>query len=167
MMEVGSCRPARNPEHLSDLHVGKAFDVVQDNHRPCTLRKLSQRFCQSRPQLCILRRIPERSTKSVAELFSGPDLPATCYVESGVGDDAIEPRRESLRRVEPFDGLPRSNKPILHRVFGIFVDGDYGACNEVGASLMQTHKPREGSLVACACRFSQRAFLIRDTHRAG
>jgi hypothetical protein len=32
---------------------------------------------------------------------------------------------------------------------------------------MQTNQPREGALVACACRFSQRAFLIRDTHRAG
>jgi hypothetical protein len=40
-------------------------------------------------------------------------------------------------------------------------------CNEVRTLLMQTNQPREGSLIARACRFSQRAFLIRDTHRAG
>jgi hypothetical protein len=39
--------------------------------------------------------------------------------------------------------------------------------NEVRAPLMQTNQPREGHLIARASRVSQRAFLIRDTHRAG
>jgi hypothetical protein len=32
---------------------------------------------------------------------------------------------------------------------------------------MQTNEPREGVSITFACRLSQRAFLIRDTHSAG
>src|SRR5678816_4643798 len=61
VMEVGSCRAARNSEHLPDLHVSKTFDVVQNDHRPCPFRKLRQRITQPRLQLSILRRITELS----------------------------------------------------------------------------------------------------------
>jgi hypothetical protein len=47
------------------------------------------------------------------------------------------------------------------------VDRYDGSRNEVRTLLVKAHKAREGLLIACACRFSQRAFLIWDTHRAG
>ena len=105
--------------------------------------------------------------KCIAQLFSRSHLPATCYVERRVGDNAIDPCLETLAGIESFDCLPRSNESLLDRVFRVLVDRYDRSCNEVRTSLMQTNQPGEGGLIAFASRFSQRAFLIRDTHRAG
>lgn len=105
--------------------------------------------------------------KRVVQLFSRPDLPATSNVERCVRDNAIHPRGEPLTWIESLDSLPRPHESFLDGVFRVLVDGYDRSCNEVRTSLMQTNQPREGALIAFASRFSQRAFLIRDTHRAG
>jgi len=105
--------------------------------------------------------------KRIAQLFSRPDFPATSYVERRVRDNAIDPSTESKVRVESFDRLPCSHESFLDRVFRVLVDRYDRSRNEVRAPLVQTNEAREGLLIARASRFSQRAFLIRDTHRAG
>ena len=105
--------------------------------------------------------------KCIAQLFSRSHLPATCYVERRVGDNAIDPCLETLAGIESFDCLPRPHESFLDRVFCVLVDRYDRSCNEIRAPLMQANEAREGLSIARACSFSQRAFLIRDTHRAG
>jgi hypothetical protein len=166
-MQIGSCRTARNSEHFSDFYVCESFYVMQHDDRPRSFRKLSKRFSESRLQLSILRRISERRLKSVAQLFSRPDLPAASDVECSICDNAIDPGCKALAWIESLDCLPRPDESILDRVFRVLMDRYDRSCYEVRTPLMQTNQPREGALVAFASRVSQRAFLIRDTHRAG
>lgn len=147
--------------------MGESFDVVKHDYRPCPIRKLRQRLGESRLQLRILRGITKRRRQSVAQLFGRPYFPSPCNVERGIGYDSIQPRRKSLRRIEPVDCLPCSNESFLDCVFRVFVDRYDGSCNEVRALLVQAHEAGEGLLTACACSVSQRALLIWDTHRAG
>ncbi len=166
-MQIGSCRATRNSEHLSDFQMCVTFYVVQHDHRPRSFRKLSKRLSESRLQLSILRRISERRLESITQLFSRPDLSAAGDVERSICDDAIDPGGKALVWIESLDRLPRPHEPILDRIFRVLMDRYDCSCYEVRTPLMQTNQPREGALVTFASRFSQRAFLIRDTHRAG
>jgi hypothetical protein len=166
MVEVGARGSAWNPKHLADLDVSETFDVMKHDHRPCSLGKLCQRIRQPRLELRILRGIPKGRLEGVTQLLSRPDFSATDHVQRSVRNDAVEPRREPLRRIEPVDCAPGPDESLLDRIFRIFVNSHDRPCYEVRAPLMHADKPREGFLIARAGRFGQRAFLIWDTHPA-
>lgn len=166
MMEIGPGGSAWNSKHLADLDVSETFDVVKHDHRPRSLGKLRQCMSQSLLELSVLRWIPKGRLQSVTQLLSRPDFSATDHIQRSVRNDAVEPRREPLRRIEPVDCGPGPDESFLHRIFRIFVNCHDRPCYKVRAALVRADKPREGVLVACAGRLGQRAFLIWDTHLA-
>jgi hypothetical protein len=166
MMEIGSRGSAWNPKHLANLDVSKTLYVVKHNYRPCSLGKLRKRVSQTALELRIQSGIPKGRLQGVTQLLSRPHFSATDHIQRSIRNDAVEPRRETLRRIEPVDCAPGTDKSVLNRIFRIFVNSHDRPCNEVRATLVQADKPCEGILIARASRFGQRAFLIWDTHLA-
>ena len=165
-MQVGPGGSAWNSKHLADLDVSESFDVVKHDHRPCSIRKLCERVGKTALELRILRGIPKRRLKGITQLLGRPDFSAADDIQRSVRDDAVEPRSKSLRWIEPFKRSPGPDEAFLYCIFRILVNSHDRPCNEVRPPLVHTHQTREGSVVACAGRFGQRAFLIWDTHRA-
>jgi len=60
VVEIGSGRPFRYPQHAADFAVRKSFDVVQDDHRPLPLRQFAETGCEAAAKLVLLRRIAKR-----------------------------------------------------------------------------------------------------------
>lgn len=166
-MQIRSSGSTGNPQHFSDLDVCKPFYVVQHYYRTGTLWKLRQRLCQSCPQFRIFRGVPERRLKSIAELICRPHLSASGYVERGIGHNSIQPGSKPLICIEPLERLISANETFLYSVLRVLVNRHDGSGDQVRAPLVQTHQAREGGVIAGAGLFSQRAFLIWDTHRPG
>jgi hypothetical protein len=165
-MEIRPRGPARYAEHLADLDVSETFDVVQHDHRPRSFGKLRKRAGKAALELRVLRGIPKGRLKRVTQLLSRPDFSAPENVQRSIRNDAIHPCSETLRRIESFNRSPGTDESFLNCIFCILVNGHDRPCYKVRAPLVHADEPREGIFIACASRFGQRAFLIRDTHRA-
>ncbi len=167
MVQIRASGSARYTQHLANLRVGKALDIMQDYHRTRTIRKLRQRRLEPLPQLAAFRRIAESSWKRFRELLRIPYLSAPGQIERRIRDDSIEPCPESLRGVEPVKRLMRPQESLLHRIFGVFVSHDYRASHDVRAALMKTHESGKTPLVPTLGQTYELSLLIRNTYGCG
>src|SRR5450759_3755158 len=101
MVQIRASRSTRYTQHLANLRVRKALDIMHDYHRPCAIRKLRQRRLEPLPQLAAFRGIAESGRNRLRDLLRTSHLPAASQIERRVRDDTIEPRAESLCRIEP------------------------------------------------------------------
>ena len=136
---------------------------MHDYHRPRTIRKLLQRRLEPLSQLATFSRIAKSGRNRFGELLRMPDLPAASKIERRVRDDSIEPRSESLRRIESVQRLMRAQEPFLHRILRVLVRHDYRACYYVRAPLVKTHETRKTPLVPIPGQTYELSFLIRNT----
>src|SRR5882762_1482109 len=160
-------RPGRSPrytQHLSNLRVRKALDIMQHYHRPRTIRKVHQRRLEPLPQLATLRRIAERGRYRFGELLRFTYLPPAGQIERRIRDDSIEPRPESLCGIEPLERLIRAQKSLLHRILGVLVRHDDRAGHYVCAPLMKTHEPGKTPLVSTLGETDELSLFIRNTY---
>ena len=164
MVQIRAGGPARYPQHLSNLSVGKALDVVEDYHRTRALRKLRQCRDEPPPQLSTLRWISEGGRNRIRELLSVSNLSSPSQIERRVGDDPIQPCSESLRWVEPVQRLMCAQKTFLHRILRILVRHHDRPRHDVGAPLMKTHEPGEPPLVSLFGETYELSFFIRNTY---
>ena len=162
-MQIRPSGTARYTQHLANLRVRKALDIMEHNHRPRTIGKGGERRFQSLPQLTAFSRIVKGARHGIRELLCVPHLATASEVESRVGDDAIQPGSEGLRRIESIQRLVRAQKSFLHRVFGIFVRQDDRACYRVRPSLMQPHEPGKAPIITRPGKADELFFLIRNT----
>lgn len=164
MVQIRASRSARDPQHLSNLCVRKALNIMHHYHRPRPRLKLRQGSLEPLFQLTALRRIVERGRNRFRELFGGTDLLAPSQIEGRIGDDPIEPRAERLSRVEPFEGLVRAQESVLNRVFSVLMRHDDRPRHYIRASLVQTHKAGKTPLVALSGQTYELSLLIRNTY---
>src|SRR5882672_11307455 len=122
-------RPGRSPrytQHLSNLRVRKALDIMQHYHRPRTIRKVHQRRLEPLPQLATLRRIAERGRYRFGELLRISYLPPAGQLE---------------RRI-------RAQKSLLHRILGVLVRDGVQAGHYGRAPLIEPHEAGKTPLVS-------------------
>lgn len=133
-------------------------------HRPRTIRKLLQRRLEPLSQLATFSRIAKSGRNRIGELLCVPDLPAASQIERRVRDDSIQPRSESLRRIEPVERLVRAQETLLHRILRILVRHDYRARHYVRAPLVKTDESGKAPFVAIPGQTYELSFLIRNTY---
>ena len=136
---------------------------MQNDHCARTIRKLGECGFQPLPQLAAFSRIAEGTRHGVRELLRVPYFTAPSKIESCVGDNAIQPGAECLRRIEPIQRLMRAQKSVLHRIFGIFVRQHDRARDSVRSSLMLPNESGETPIVTCLGKANELPFLIRNT----
>lgn len=163
MVQIRTSRSARYVQHLSNLRVRKALDIMHDYHRPRTIRKLFQRRLEALPQLATFSGIAKSGRNRFGELLRISDLPAASQIERRIRDDPIEPRSESLRRIEPVKRLMRAQETFLHRILRILVRHDNRACYHVRAPLVKTHETGKTPFVPIPGKTYELSFLIRNT----
>jgi hypothetical protein len=137
---------------------------MHDYHGPRPIRKLLQRRLEPLSQLATFSRIAKSGRNRFGELLRMPDLPAASQIERRVRDDSIEPRSESLRRIEPVQRLMRAQKTFLHRILRILVRHHYRACHYVRAPLVKTHEAGKAPFVPVPGQTYELSFLIRNTY---
>src|SRR6267143_7261915 len=164
MVQIRPGRSSRYTQHLSNLRVRKALDIMQHYHRPRTIRKVHQRRLEPLPQLATLRRIAERGRYRFGELLRISYLPPARQIERRIRDDSIEPCPESLCGIEPVERLIRAQKSLLHRILGVLVRQDDRAGHYVRAPLMKTHKPGKTPLVSPLGETDELSLFIRNTY---
>ena len=118
---------------------------------------------QPLPQLAALGRIVERARHRIREFFRVSDLSATSKIESCVGDNAVKPCPECLRRIKSIQRLMRAQESFLHCILGIFVCQNNGARDRVRPSLMLANQSRKPPVVACLGQANELSLLIRNT----
>ena len=125
LVHLGLRRPFSDPENLGDLLVLQAFDVVQHERRPASLRQLSERALEihlaHRPlrQAAAARiRNPGLVVQRVGDLAAARRA-APQIVEAQIRGQPIEPRSErgvAAKRIE----LPvRRQEDVLQEIFRI------------------------------------------------
>jgi hypothetical protein len=164
MVQIRASRSTRYTQHLPNLRVRKALDVMQDYYRPRAIWKLRQRRLEPLSQLATFRWIAESGRNRVGDLLRISYLPAAGQIERRVGDDSIEPRAENLLRIEPLKRLMRAQESLLHRIFRVLVRHDDRACHYVRASLMKTYEPGKTPLVPLLGQTYELSLLIRNTY---
>ena len=163
VVQIRTSGAAGYTQHLADLRVRKALDIMQHNYRARPIRKPGERGLQTLPQLVAFSRISESARHCIRELLRASDLAATSEIESCIGDDPIKPGTECLRRIESIQRLMGAQESFLHRIFGIFVRQDDRARNRVRPSLMLPDQSGETPLVPSLCKANELSFLIRNT----
>ena len=121
VVQVGSRSSFRNPKCLSNFGMCKPFYIVQNQHRPHSVRQLRERLCQTAPQLVSFSRITKRACERLVQFVSRSHLSSPCEVQCRVRNDPIEPRSERLVQIEAVKRLISSHERLLHSVFSIFV----------------------------------------------
>jgi len=164
VVQIRTGSAAWYPQHLSNFRVGKALDVVEDDHCPRPIRKLCQRTLEPLAQLSAFRRIPEGSRNRFRQLVRVSDLAPAGQIERRVGDDPIQPCTKSLRGIEPVERLVRPQKTFLHCVFGILVGQNDRTRHYVSAPLVQPHEAGETPLVPPFGQTNELSLLIRNTY---
>ena len=163
MVQIRASGPARDTQHLADLGVRKALDIMQDDYGARAIGQLGERSLQPLPQLAPFCRITKRRRHGVRQFFRVPDFAATSEIQCRVGDDAIQPGSKCLARIESIQGLMRTQKTFLHRILGIFVRQNDGACYCVRPPLMQPNQSGETTIVTCLGKANELLLFIRNT----
>src|SRR3954463_2722978 len=139
-MEIRSGRAFGNVEHSPDLAVREPFDIVQHDHGSLSLTELAQRLLKTPSQLIRLARITKRHGDGVRQLIRITDFSSSNEIERRVSHDSKEPRAKRLIRKKSRQRLVSVKKPILDRVFRVFVREHDGAADRIRPSLMQPHQ---------------------------
>ena len=169
MVKIRARRSFGNPEHASDLPVRETFHVVQDDHRPLTLRELSEPGDQSASQLIVRCRIPHRKRHVLRKGVGVAHLAAATDVQRRVGHDPVQPGTECLLGAEAVERSVRVEESLLYRIFRVFVRRGYGTSDGVCSTLVKPYQRRERAIVAvlggqheialalasASCRFSR------------
>ena len=163
-MQIRASGSPRYTQHLANLRVGKALDIMQDYHRTRTIRKLRQRRLEPLSQLSAFRRIAESGRNRFRELLRIPYLSAPGQIERRVRDDSIEPCPESLRGIKSVKRLMRPQESLLHGIFGVFVRHHDRASHYVCAPLVKTYEPGKTPLVPTLGQTYELSLLIRNTY---
>jgi hypothetical protein len=163
MVQIRASRSARYVQHLSNFRMREAFDIMHHNHGPRTIRKLLQCRLEPLPQLATFSGVAKSGRDRFRQLLRISDLPAASQIERRVRDDSIEPRSESLRRIEPVQRLMRAQKTFLHRILRILMRHDNRASYYVRAPLVETHETGKAPFVPIPGQTYELSFLIRNT----
>ena len=140
---------------------------MQHYHRPRAVRKLRQRFLQPLSQLAVFGRIAKGTRNRIRQFLGGPHFSTPCQVECRVRHDPIEPRAETLARIESVERLIRAQETFLNRILGVLMRHYDRPGNEIRPSLMQMHEAGEAPFIPCLGQTNEPSLLIRNTHRCG
>jgi len=164
MVQIRPGGSTRYTQHLANLRVRKALYIMQDNYRPRTIRELFQRRLEPLPQLSTLRRIAEGGRNRFGNFLRISNLSPAGQIERRIRDDSIEPRAESLSRVEAVDRLIRPQESLLHRILRVLVRHYDRPGHYIRAPLMKTYEPGEAAFVSLPSKTYELPFLIRNTY---
>lgn len=163
MVQIRASGSARDTQHLADLGVRKALDIMQDDYGACAIGQPGERGLQPLPQLAPFSRITKRRRHGVRQFFSVPDFAATSEIQCRIGDNPIQPGSKCLPRIESIQRLMRPQKTFLHRILGIFVRQNDGACYRVRPPLMQPNQSGKTAIVTCLGKANELFLFIRNT----
>src|SRR4029079_1882284 len=167
VVQIRARSATRYTQHLSNLGVRKALDVMQDYYRPRPFREPCHCGLEPLPQLPAFRRVPECRWHRIRELLRISDLPSPRQIERRIGNDPVQPGAEGLGRIEPVQRLVRAQKSVLDRVLGVLVRENDRPRHNVGASLVQTHEAGETPLVSLLGQTYELSLLVRYTRLSG
>ena len=163
MVQIRASGPARDTQHLADLGVRKALDIMQDDYGARAIGQFGERSLQPLPQLAPFSRITKGRRHGVRQFLRVPDFAATSKIQCCIGDDAIQPGSKCLPRIESIHRLVRPQKTFLHRILGIFVRQNDGACYRVRPPLMQPNQSSKTTIVTCLGKANELFLFIRNT----
>lgn len=126
----------------------EAFYVVQHKHRPHPLRQLGHRLSQPSSQLVSLGRIPKAPGERLVQFISRAYLSAPREVQRRVRDDPVQPRSESLLKVEAIESLICPHERLLYCVLSVFMHSDDCPRHSVSTLGMQPDEHAKRCLVA-------------------
>ena len=144
MVKIGPSRSFRNTERTSDLAVGEAFHVVQDDHRALPVSEVRERLLEPLAQLRRLRGIAEGERDVLRQFVGVADLPSAHEIERRIRHDSVQPRPEWLIGAKPVERSVRVEEPLLHRIFSVLVREHDGADDTVRTALVQPDEGRDG-----------------------
>lgn len=136
---------------------------MQNYHCPRTVGEVRERGLEPLPELTTFRRIAKHIRNQFRELLRVPYFPPARQIERRICDDPIEPRAESLPRIEPVERLISPQESVLHGILGVLMRHDDRARHYVGPPLVQTHEPGETPLVPLPGQTYELSLLIRNT----
>lgn len=136
---------------------------MQDDYGTRAIGQPGECVLQPLPQLAHFRRIAKWRRHRVRQFFRVPDFAATSKIQCRVGDDAIQPGSKCLLRIESIQRLMRPQETFLHRILGIFVRQNDGACYRVRPPLMQPNQSGKPPIVTCLGKANELFLFIRNT----
>lgn len=165
MVQIRSCRSARNAEHLADFAVRKSLDIVQYDYSPCSFRQHRKCFSQAPPQFLAFGRVPKWRLQRIRNFFRRTNFPAPRQIERRIRDDSIQPGTEGLIRPEAIQRHERASERFLNDIFRILVHRHDCPGNCIRPPLVHAHETGESTVVTGAGCKNQLALLTRNTRR--
>lgn len=139
-MKVGTSGSLGNAEDLADLRMLESFHIVQDDNRALSFSERFQGARQTTSQFVGFRRVAERRCDRLGERIGIADFLSSRDVERGIGNNAVQPRRERLIGKETIKRTKGMQETFLHSVLCILVREYDRSSHGIRPTLMCVHQ---------------------------